>query len=195
MPDSATPTLTVSRAELTTVAKRLKKLATARRLNSGEVVVSFDDGALILDVPGGRDAVPATGRWPGRVRVPARLVLLFALGEPEVDPVVLSYRDGFLHVHTGASTIKLKAHREDISPPRIEVPLNASDREYLQLPLRYPKDQIVSSGLDKQVKTAETLFQRKLDRAFPIFSPYGITREHLEHAIRALILRPRDVAS
>jgi hypothetical protein len=125
--------LVVSRESLTLAAKRLKRASSEKQLKQAQLVLGFDDGHLVLEIPGAADSVPATGHWPGLLRVPAVIILLLAQGEPPADPIEFSVDDEFLRVRAGVVKLKWAAHWEDISPPRIEVALDATDREMLQL--------------------------------------------------------------
>lgn len=81
-------------------------------------------------------------------------LILFAKGELPTDPVQFSYSDGYLHIRGNGAHIKYRGHWQDISATRIDIALDATDRDYLQLSLTYFPAQITSSGLDKQVAAA-----------------------------------------
>lgn len=83
--------------------------------------------------------------------------------------------------------MKFKAHREDISPPHLEVMLDANDREYLRLAVDHSPAQILSSGLEKRVAAAETRFQASVDHAYSSLSRLGVSRVDLEATLRALV--------
>ena len=187
MTDTSTRTLIVSRSELTVAAKRLARSTPKSRFGNSELELRFRDGHLILEIPGGAVEVPATGRWPGLVRVPGLVLLLFAKGEPPGDPVELESKDADFHVRAGAAHMKFKAHREDISPQHLEVALDANDREYLRLAVEHSPAQILSSGLEKRVAGAEKRFQVSVDEAYATLSHFGISRADLESALRALV--------
>ncbi|HEX9472690.1 MAG TPA: hypothetical protein VF931_00780 [Steroidobacteraceae bacterium] len=131
--------------------------------------------------------VPATGRWPGLVRVPGVVLLLFARGEPPGDPVELEIQDADFHVRAGGAHLKFKAQREDISPQHLELTLDATDRDYLRLAADHSPAQILSSGLEKRVAAAETQFQAAVDQAYSTVSRFGVSRADLEAALRALV--------
>lgn len=78
----------------------------------------------------------------------------FAKGELPTDPVQLSYSDSYLHIRGAGAHIKFKAHWQDISAPRIDIPLDATDLDYLQLSLTHSPAQITSSSLNKQIAAA-----------------------------------------
>jgi hypothetical protein len=188
MPDPTARKLVVSRESLTLAAKRLKRATTEKRLKQAHLVLRFDDEHLVLEIPGAADSVPATGHWPGLLRVPAVIFFLFAKGEPPADPVEFSVDDEFLHVRAGVAKLKWAAHWEDISPPRLEVALDAPDRELLKLALDFPAAQILSSGLEKSVAAAEKRFQDAVVHAYAAMKCYGINRPALEAALRLLVI-------
>src|SRR5882672_1281203 len=179
--------LIVPRDELTRAAKRLKRAVTQGRLRSSHLVIRYESGHAMLEIPGGAEGVVASGYWPGLVRAPSTILLLLAKGEPSGDPVELAWRDGYLYVLAGGVKIRFKTNWEDISPPRIEVALDATDRDYLRLARTYALAQITSSGLDKLVAAAELRFQAAVDRAHVAVKKYGMSRADLESALRELI--------
>jgi len=65
MSNPIAPKPVVSRELLTLAAKQLKRVNTDRKLKQAQFVLGFDDGHLVLEIPGATDSVPATGRWPG----------------------------------------------------------------------------------------------------------------------------------
>jgi hypothetical protein len=153
--------------------------------------LSYRDGHLRFEMAGAEDAVPAVGEWEGTLRVPGTVLLMLAKGEPPCDWVGLSYADGKLHIRGGEAHVMFKSQWEDISPPGLDIPLDATDRDYLRLSLRnFSAAQVAASGLDKQMAACETRFQKAIDRAVPIFSKYKISRADLESAVRALVMRP-----
>ena len=121
------------------------------------------------------------------LRAPGSVLILFAKGEPPGDPVGLRYEQGILHVSAGRAKIKFGAHWPDISPPRIEVALDAPDRDYLQLALEFPASQILSSGLEKGVAAAEKRFQAAVNKAYAAMKLYGISRADLKGLLRSLV--------
>jgi hypothetical protein len=187
MSDTTKRCLVVSRSELTVAAKRLTHSTPTSGLRTSDLVLRFRDGHLVLEIPGAAVEVPATGRWPGLVRVPGMVLLLFAKGEPPGDPVELECQDADFHVRAGGAHMKFKAQREDISPLHLEVTLNATDREYLRLAVDHSPAQILSSGLEKRVASAEKRFQASVDHAYSTLSHFGVSRADLESTLRALV--------
>src|SRR5581483_8767283 len=104
---------------------------------------------------------PATGVWPRRVRLPASFIRLLANAPPAGDPLTLEFSDGKLALR-GATTTRFKAVWEDISPSRIDAPLDLSDRELLKIAAREAPPAILSSGLKRAAENAELRFQRSI---------------------------------
>jgi hypothetical protein len=187
------PKLTLSCALLCATAKRLQRAATTKRLRTGRLGFRYQDGNLVLETPGGEDAVPAVGHWPGTARVSGMVLVTLASGKIPGESIELSFSDGTLHIRSGGAHITYKGQWEDISPVLPDIPLDASDRDYLRIPHSgYSPAQIAAAGLEKQIASCEMRFQRALDRAFPILCRYVTARSDLESVIRAVILSPRD---
>jgi hypothetical protein len=184
------PKLALTHPALTAITKRLLKVVTLRRAKSARLGLSYQDGHLRFEMAGAEDAVSAVGEWKGTVRVPGTVLLMLAKGEPPCDWVELSYADGKLHIRGGGAHVMFRGQWEDISPPNLDMPLDASDRDYLRLSLRnFSAAQIAASGLEKQVAACESRFQKAIDRAVPIFAKYKISRADLEAAVRALVTK------
>lgn len=183
------PQLSCSRAALTVASGRLKRAMPLRRLKTAEMAIRFADGDLMVDIPGASDGAPATGNWPGLLRVTAKALLLFANGELRGAEVHLSYHRGRLSITDGQAKIKYPAEWETNSPPRIEVALDSSDAEYLKVASQYPLAQVISSGLENVSFAAEKKFQLTVDRAYKAIKSYGISRAELETAVRAMIVK------
>jgi hypothetical protein len=185
--------LSASRTALTAIAIRFSKAATRKQLLTGTLGLHFDNGMLTVEIAGASDSLPAAGHWPGRLRVSSSVIIYLAKGEPPGDPVQLSYEDGRLHVRDGVVHIKFKAQWEDISPPALDIPLDAGDADYLRLAAAgHAPAQLVAMGLDKKVADCELRFQQAVNAAVSIFAKYNIPHSILESAIRDAIVRPRD---
>src|SRR5258708_13749887 len=187
MADASTRCLVVSRSDLTAAASRLTRSTPKNQLRNSDLVLRLRDGHLVLEIPGGTVEVSGTGRWPGLVRGPGVVLLLFARGEPPGDPVELEIKDADFHVRAGGAHLKFKAQREDISPQHLELTLDATDRDYLRLAADHSPAQILSSGLEKPVAAPATQFQAAVDQAYSTVSRFGVTRADLEAALRALV--------
>jgi hypothetical protein len=155
------------------------------------MAIRLTDGNLFIDIPGASDGMPAAGNWPGQLRVTAKVLLLFARGEPPGDEVQLSYDRGRLSITDGHAKINYPAEWEATSPPRIEVTLNASDSDYLRIASQYPLSQVISSGLENAAFKADQRFQLAVDQAYQAMKRYDIPRVELEAVLRAMIVKRR----
>ena len=164
----------------------LNRLLPARSKMSGELVLSFADGMLAIEGPGAGLEVAAIGTWPGRARVSASITKMMATSLPDGDPLTLEFSDGRLEL-VGKSTIRFKAAWEDISPRRVEVPIDISDRDLLKAAASQTRAELTSAGLTELVRTAELRFQKVVDLTHKPLAKYGVARERLEAALLALI--------
>lgn len=183
------PIILVSRPALTVVSKRLKRASTLGRLKVAEMTIRLVDDDLMMDIPGASDGVPARGNWPGLLRVTAKVLLLFAKGEPFGDEVQLSYDHGRLTITDGKAKINYPAEWETTSPMRIEIALDASDADYLKVVSRYPLAQVISSGQENAAFAVDQRLQSAVDKVYDAMKPFGISRAELEAALRELIVK------
>jgi hypothetical protein len=183
------PTILVSRAALTLASKRLKRSTTLRSLKIADMAIRLANGDLTMDIPGASDGAPATGNWPGQLRVTAKVLVLFANGEPPGDEIQLRYDRGRLTITDGKAKINYPAEWEDISPARIEVALDSSAADYLKVASQYPRSRMISSGLENTAFAADQKFQSAVDKAHQAMKPFGIPRAELETTLRSMIVK------
>jgi hypothetical protein len=183
------PTILVSRSELTLASKRLKRATTLRSLKTADMAIRLADDNLIVEIPGASDGAPATGNWPGLLRVTAKVLVLLANGEPRGDEIQLSYDRGRLTVTDGKARINYPAEWEAASPARIEVALDSSDADYLKVASQYPLAQVISSGLENAAFAADQKFQSAVDKAYQAMKSFGIPRAELEMTLRDMIVK------
>jgi hypothetical protein len=178
--------LSISATALRAAFATLNRLLPARSRKSGELVLSFAGGLLAIEGPGAGLEVAATGTWPGRARVSASITKMMATAPPDGDPLMLGYSEGRL-VLAGSTTLRFKAAWEDISPARLEIPIDATDRDLLRVADSQTSAELTSAGLTGLVCTAEQRFQKVVDLTHAPLAKYGVARSRLEVALRALI--------
>ncbi len=178
--------LFISAKELRAAFATLNRLLPAISKMSGELVLSFADGMLAIEGPGAGLEIAAIGTWPGRARVSASITKMMAKALPDGDPLTLEFSEGRL-VLVGKTTIRFKAAWEDISPRRVEVPIDISDRDLLKAAASQTPAELTSAGLAELVHTAEQRFQKVVDLTHKSLAKYGVARERLEAALLALI--------
>lgn len=183
------PTIIVSQSELTLASKRLKRSTTLRSLKIADMGIRLVDGNLILEIPGGSDGAPATGNWPGLLLVSAKVLLLFANGEPRGNEIQLSYHRGRLTITDGKAKINYPAEWQATSLTRIEVALDSSNADYLKVASQYPLAQVISSGLENAAFAADKKFQSAVDKAYQAVKAFGIQRTELEATLRGMIVK------
>lgn len=191
---SGAPHLTISREPLLLAAKRLRKATTDRRLKSGELMLRYADGDLILEIPGAAEGIPAQGHWPGLLRVSGTVLLMLAKGELSGDPIAISVEDQHLRLRAGRASLRFAARWADISPPTAtDIPLDITDLDLLRMAagqsIQYPPAVVIASGLDADFAGAEKRFKDAITRAHKLLKDYNIPRKEFEAAVRALVLK------
>ncbi len=190
---SSAPHLTVPRAPLLIAAKRLRKATTDRRLKSGELMLRYADGDLILEIPGAAECVPAQGHWPGLLRVSGTVLLMLAKGDLSGDPIEVSVEEQHLRLRAGRTSLRFVARWADISPPTAtDIPLDITDLDLLRMAAgqsnQYPPAVVIASGLDADFAGAEKRFKDAISRAHKLLKDYNLPRKEFESAVRALML-------
>jgi hypothetical protein len=88
--------------ELTTAlpdfVKMLKSLVKFRKKLTKTVVLSWSEGLLTIDLSESGVEIPASGDWPGAVRVRGEFILSLARIPPAEDPLSISVREDRLWV-------------------------------------------------------------------------------------------------
>lgn len=130
----------VSRAEMANALRTLAKLM--NRNQPAEALVSFVDGALQFELPGGEVGVAAEGEWDEEVRVPGSFFLRYAKALPEVDPLRVEVRGDRFSI-AGISVRCVVQKRAE----RIQLPLDPPMLEILRMLARHSDDEIEQSGL------------------------------------------------
>jgi hypothetical protein len=142
-----------------------------------------------MEIPGASDGAPAAGNWPGLLLVSAKVLLLFAKGEPPGDEIQLSYDRGRLTITDGKAKINYPAEWEATSLTRIEVALDSTNADYLKVASQYPLAQVISSGLENAAFAADKKFQSAVDKAYQAMKSFGIPRAELETTLRDMIVK------
>lgn len=185
---SEKPHLSISANALQETFATLDRLLPAKSKKFGELVLSYAEGSLFIAGPGAGLAVAAVGTWSGRARVSASITKMLATAMPDGDPLTLEFREGRV-VLRGNTTLRFKAAWEDISPRRLEVPIDISDAEMLRTAALQTPQALVSAGVSKLSTAAERRFQAALDTAYKPLARYRISSAEFETVIRGLITR------
>ncbi len=113
-----------------------------------------------------------------------------ATAPPDGEPLTPEFSAGRL-VLGGRTTIRFKAAWEDISPPRLEVPIDVPDRDLLKAAVSQTPAELTSAGLAELVRMAKLRFQKMVDLTHKPLAKYGVAREQLEAALLVLITNQR----
>jgi hypothetical protein len=178
------PSVTVSRADLATTLKLLAKFVRGRA-RAADVVIRWCGDGLELEAAGQSTTLPATGAWPGQVRVPARFLLAIAPRLPPGDTLDLRVEAGRLRL----GPISANCVWDERAPGQIELPLDPSITLILSLAHRYPADEIVRAGKAKLLREAQDRRDRLLLRAADVLRPLGVTPDDLLVAVNEAIAR------
>ena len=177
------------RRPLVAACDRLRKLLPARTRKVTELCFAWEGGELILEVQGGREAVPAEGEWRGRGYVAANTLMVMGRKLVAGDPLQISVEGDRLVIRGEHATFKVKLRWEDIGPARrIVLPLDATDLDVLIGAARMSEAEIVSSGLQRRIAQAEAQLVRRTTKAAAQLDMFGIDAEDLREFIRARIL-------
>lgn len=166
-----THALTVSRSDLNLALTILAKIVNGRRASNA--VLSWSDGMLVIDLPGGSTKLPAAGTWPGTVRVGGEFILVLAKVPPMDDPVTVSVRDGRLRIEDSSSPCVLDEVKRSI----IDVPLNAPLHAVLNVGRVHSADEIARSGLTPLVDKSAERRDALIARAAKVLQPLMVEVE------------------
>lgn len=155
----------------------LRKLRLGLKRNRGEeLAVSYEDGMAEFAIPGVGVKVPAKGRWTGTVRCRAAQLQVHIKVPPAEEVVRLSWHEEKLYVGRWSTP----AHRQDIGPPRVDLPLNRSVIDILAAGHQHNPVVLAGSGLDREYELAQKEVEKRLAQAAKILSGLGISRRDLE---------------
>ena len=191
MPSTTLATLTVSREPLKVAAQRMAKILGRPRCFKVELAVRCVGEDGLLQTPGAEELLPASGNWPGAMRVSGSTLLILAKSMPEGDPLTFWVEDQTLCIRGTGSTFRVKGQWEDLSPPHVDVALDASDSDILRVYHANAPAVLISAGLKRRIEQAERRFQKGVDVAHQAVLRFGIPRAELEATLRHLITKPK----
>lgn len=172
--------LEVSGKDVREAARYLAK--TAKHSEGGEVLLTFDDGDLVLEVLGTAYRIPAKGEWPGVCRAGRGVVGLLARA-PTGDFSIVVMETG--HLHVGDSSVE--CCWDDVAGERIELPVNPTALDILGAAFRSPPDVIAASGMTELVLKAEQERRDRVRRAAEILKPFGNCHELIDRWVEGRI--------
>jgi len=157
----------------------LRHLRIGGRTRNAEIVVSFDGDCLTLDGQGMQLRVPATGRWSGMARVPARPLDALVRVPPAGEHIVLRFVDDRCYF----GSFSVRGSWQDIAPALIDVPLNADLPTILALRFQHNEVQLKGSGLADRVGNAWKLAESLILRTAPPLAQLGIGADDLRQLL------------
>lgn len=188
-PIAVESSLSVTGTDLLAAAQVLLRVIPARTVKSSELAFRFDGTHLTLLMTGAEETLSASGYWPRLVIVPGRYLKILAK-HPLHDAVLkLQCTDSRLVIRGERTALRVPARWEDISPLRIELPLDACERDVLRLQKHHPTASLTSAGLVPRIESAEAHLQTCIDQVMKLLKEYRLPRADLESAIRELIMK------
>ncbi|MBI4408512.1 MAG: hypothetical protein HY561_02310 [Gemmatimonadetes bacterium] len=158
--------LEVDGAELIEAARFLRKMARASA--GSELLLSYADATLVLEILGTTYSVPASGTWPGVCRVAKRFVgLLAKIPKGRVSLTVME--TGHLHVEN--STVECLWERA--ASAKIEMPVNPTLLEVLRVAAEHTPADLAASGLLELVIKADGERKDRMRQAAAALKPFG----------------------
>lgn len=164
------PQLHVSRKELIAALNQLK-IGLGR--SRGEVMLlTHQESRLTLGVQGISVQVAAEGTWRGTAKIPTKAVISIIKALPAGDPLTVAYKDGRFYIEKWS----IAGEWLDISPPVIDLTLNASLLEIQAVKNKYNKAELIGSGLEEKIRGVEEAIRERVAKASVILEPVGITQ-------------------
>lgn len=154
-------------------------LKLVRRSSAAEVSFGFENGALEISVPGVVLGIPATGCWPGAVRVATRsLRALIGVGPP-AGSLKLSVEGGRLKI--GDFLCICTVHENP--GPRIDLPIHPTLVQLLELRLTHSMELLRAQGHAAIVEEAEAQRDELIAQAAAALKPLGIKAAALRRVV------------
>lgn len=181
--------LSIAGTDLQAASQTLLRVIPARTAKSAELAFRFDGKYLTLLVTGAEETLAAAGTWPRIVMIPGRYLKILAKHPIRDSALTLWHKDSHLEIRGNKTALRIPARWEDISPLRIELPLDACERDVLRLQKHHPAASLISAGLVPRIEAAEAHLQTCIDQAMKLLKEYRLPRADLESAIRELIMK------
>ncbi len=168
--------LQVNRSELARALGTLGR--TGRAVANAQAILTFDGGALNLDLAGGVAQIPAVGKWPKEVRLPGDALERLAKVLPDEDPLPLRIVGGrfFAARFSIACEIRDSSHP---TPVRELLPPDADLFDILLVRSRCSDHEIDAAGATRLVSDAEKRLDDLCAKAAALLRMYRITATDL----------------
>lgn len=175
--------LEVSRAALAEALLLLKKLI--RKRNLPDAVISFDGQELSISLGGVVVGAKASGSWPGCVVVPGSFLMILAKAPLPSNPVLFEVRDEVLRIGTYATSCSVEA----APPADIDLPVDATLIEILEVAASHSHGDLKRAGLVKMADEASDRAQRLIEKAAKVLEPLEIDRHELQWLLERRLKR------
>lgn len=175
--------LEVQRDDLTQALRTLRRVM--KPTSHEKLVLTFENGQLVIACVGASTAIDASGRWTGSVTVSSRS--LFSLGRPpsDSDPIRLEVQDGRLRI--GKLSVPCKWN--ELKDPQIELPLNPPLLLLLSLARTYSATEIASQSGDvaKLIGSATRRANQIISDVHRSLAPFGIPKAAVTEFVQTYI--------
>lgn len=158
------------------LVQALKDLRIGLKKNTSQrASLSYSDGLLEIALRGAAARINAEGHWRGTAHVAIQPLATLARVPPKNQNLEILYEAGRVKI----GTMRLLAEWQDIGPPQLDLPLDASILDYLALKVHRTPAEITASGLDNQLERFQEEADKILARAEKALSPLEVTRQEL----------------
>lgn len=161
-------------------------LKAARRSAADEVMLSYENGELIIDAGGASASVPASGNWNGVASV--RRSVLGTRTSFKDGPVEFTVTaDG--RVQIGPMTVDARWTQRP--KPQLDLILEATLAELLRLRITHSDEELLTAGVLKRVAEAERERDSLIASASDELRRLGDFRAAIREMVEAAIRRTR----
>ena len=186
-------TLKVPLDEWKTALKPFLKTKAPRRGESGEVMLTLEDGQMVFRYGGVETQADAEGDWPGAAYVSRMNILQIARVPPVKDPVVVEVtgeRINFEGFFTDCRWTPAKAGTVSSfknEPPALKAAPDTTFPTLVSMGLDYSQEKVASLGLTAQVEKARLKKDQLVDDAAEILAPLGITGADIHLLVKSAL--------
>lgn len=171
----------VKRDEL---VKWLKPLyAAIKGKNLPEAVFSCEENLLHIQFGGASVDVPGIGQFLGQARIKGKMFRNLVRLLPEEDKIILRRNEDGL----AFGNLTISADWRFVISEDLQLPVNASEMDILQLIYQHPINQIIQSGMFPRYQAAEEKKKKNILYAHEKLKAYGIKIETIENLVNETI--------
>lgn len=179
-------------APLPDFLKMLKALVKYKRKLTKEMVLSWSDGTLAIDLPDSGIEIPASGEWPSAVRVRGEFLLRVARVPPVENPVCFSVKGERLWISRTSFPCKVDV---DGRGSASRAPINSTHNAQLDLIKTQSEESALNALMPPAEKQAGLRREDLIARAAELLSPLGVGQQDLEVLVGVCFRRKQNSAS